>query len=98
MCGSMRAKEKESKQVAADLEVLAEAVLHHVVRVHALARLGVVRAARGVDMMVAAPPAAERRIDPSLNLPAPETAVSVRCAPCAPIQKRYAKSICCGGR
>ena len=55
-------------QVAADLEILAEAVAHHVGRVHTLARLGVVGAAGGMDVMIAGPPAAQGRVDPAVDL------------------------------
>src|SRR3954462_234208 len=55
-------------EIAADLQVLAEAVPHHVGGVHAFGRVGVMRATGGVDVMVARPPAAQRRVDPAFEL------------------------------
>ena len=55
-------------QVAADLQVFAQAVAHHVLGVHAFGRVGVVRAAGRVDVMVAGVPAEQRRIDPAFDL------------------------------
>ena len=55
-------------QVRADLEILAEAVSHHVRRVDALGGVGVMGAPGGVNVVVARPPAHQCRIDPALHL------------------------------
>ena len=55
-------------EVGADFEVFAEAVPHHVRRVDALGGVFVVGTTCGVDMVIARPPAHQRRIDPALYL------------------------------
>ena len=56
------------RQHRADVEVLAQNLPDHVLRMYAFGRILVVRTARSVDMVVARPPAVLRRIDPSLEL------------------------------
>ena len=56
------------REVRTDLQVLTLAMARHVRRKHALARIRVMFAARGVDVVVAAPPAGLRGIDPALHL------------------------------
>src|SRR5262245_4468831 len=53
-----------------DLQVLTERVAHHVGGKHAFGRIHVVGAARGVNVMVARPPAELRGIDPTFDLKA----------------------------
>ena len=55
-------------EIAADLQVFAQAVADHVLGVHALGRIGIVGTAGRVDVMVAGPPAELRGIDPALDL------------------------------
>src|SRR5262249_3162795 len=57
-------------QTAADVEVLAQDVPHHVLGSDALGRALVVRAAGGMNVMVARPPALLRRMHPALQLEA----------------------------
>ena len=54
-------------QHAADVQVLAQDVPHHVLRLDALGGLLVVRAAGRVDVVIAGVPAHLRRIDPALE-------------------------------
>ena len=54
-------------QHLADVQVLAQDVPHHVLRVDALGGLFVVRAAGGVNVMIATPPACGRGIDPAVD-------------------------------
>src|SRR5262249_26520880 len=54
-------------QAAADVEVLAQDVPHHVLGGDALGGALVVRAAGRVDVVVAGVPAARRRVDPALQ-------------------------------
>ena len=56
------------RQVRADLQVFAENVPHHVLRVDALGRVCVVRAAGGVDVVVAGDVAKLHRVNPPLDL------------------------------
>ena len=56
------------RQHRADVEVLAQNLPDHVLRMYAFGRILVVRTAGSVDMVVARPPAVLRRIDPSLEL------------------------------
>src|SRR5207244_1059088 len=56
------------RQITADLQVLAQAVTHHIQRVNAFGGIGVVGATGGVDVVVAGPPAQLRRVDPTLDL------------------------------
>lgn len=58
-------------EIRTDLQILAEAMPHHVRRVYALGGIGVVRAARRVNVVVAGHPARERGIDPALDLEVP---------------------------
>src|SRR5690349_19409398 len=54
-------------QDASDLQVLAEHVADHVPRVNAFGGALVVRAARGVNVMIAGVPTHLRRIDPAFE-------------------------------
>src|SRR6266851_7200820 len=54
-------------QAAADVQVLAENMAHHVLGSHALGRAFVVRAAGSMNMVIARPPAALGRVDPALE-------------------------------
>ena len=56
------------RQIAADFQVFAKAVANHVRRVDALGGIGVVRATRRVNVVIAGPPAELRWIDPAINL------------------------------
>src|SRR5207247_7714148 len=53
-------------QGAADLQVLAHAVSHHIRRADAFGRVRVMRAAGGVDVVVAGPPAQAGGVDTAL--------------------------------
>ena len=55
-------------EVGADFEVFAEAVPHHVRRVDALGGIFVMGTPGGVDVVIARPPAHQRRVDPALHL------------------------------
>ena len=55
-------------EVRADLQVFAQDVPHHVRRMDALGRVGVMRAAGGVDVMVAGDVAELHRVNPPLDL------------------------------
>ena len=56
------------REIAADFQILAEAMAHHVLREHAFGGIRVVRATGGVNVMIAGPPAELRGIDPALDL------------------------------
>ena len=56
------------RQHAADVQRLALDLPKHIRRIHALRRTSVVRATRGVNMMVAAIKAVRSGIDPALEL------------------------------
>ena len=60
-------KTRPPSEVGADFEILAEAVSQHVRRVNPLGRVGVMGATGGVDMVIARPPAHQRRINPALD-------------------------------
>src|SRR5438128_574209 len=55
-------------EVATDFEVFAQAMAHHINRRHAFGRFGVMRTARGMNVMVPRPPAQFRGINPALHL------------------------------
>ena len=55
-------------KVGTDLEVLAEAVAHHVRCVDAFGGIFIVGTTGGVDVVIARPPAHQGRIDPALYL------------------------------
>src|SRR5207247_3820994 len=55
------------RQVAANLQILAEAMSHHVRRMNTFTRFGVMRAAGGVNVMVTGPPAELRGINPAFH-------------------------------
>ena len=61
-------KTRPPSEVGADLEILAEAVPHHVRRVNPLGRVGVMGATGGVDVVIARPPTHQRWINPALHL------------------------------
>src|SRR5438270_13050792 len=59
---------RSPRQVAPHFQIFAQAMTDHVGRQHAFARFRVMRAARGMNMVVAGPPTQPRGIDPALNL------------------------------
>ena len=54
-------------EIDSNLQIFAETVAHHVPGVNALRRIGVMRAAGRVDVMVSRIPAVAGRIDPPLE-------------------------------
>src|SRR6266403_1903397 len=55
-------------QIAAHLQIFAQAMAHHVRRSDTFRRLGIMSTARGMDVMISRPPTQFGRIDPALHL------------------------------
>ena len=59
---------RSPSKVCSDLEILAEAVAHHIRRVYPLGGVLVMGATGGVDVVIARPPPHQRWINPALHL------------------------------
>src|SRR5438045_5211215 len=64
-------------QIAADLQVFPQAMAHHVRSEDAFGWPGVMRATRGVDVVIAGPPAGLRGINPAFELERPGRVLSI---------------------